>query len=587
MRHQLRTLFILACVGIGASCEKEPVMAPDPSAPLPGAVPVDLVAIQRFSIELSVTGKFIPGQSVTVRGSVVANLSTADAEVRVVFPELEGFRAAGPSTHLPLNTSLSYAVLDHVALARAERHAFSTSVVVPSAGYYRVVVTVRKRSDEPAWVNGEWTQDVAYREAWFWIDEQGGRLTGEFMRSALPDTVAPFPGPRQMKVRSLTPGVGPRAGVSATGPVEGCDVYHVTYWNADANGGAGAYEQLDSVYAEWDITDDQTGQVINNQGQQIGSDGEIIICTWQGVGYNGTIQLTTYAGDMVSPNTVAFFGGGNTQQYYGYYELVASSSPSRVFVNLRATKAGSQGLLGYNRPSILVVIGGTTTQYFHNPVSGFEKIDLRSVDVWGEVGIFALAHEYGHAVHEMALGGLAGYGDCPESGHAINGSYNLGCAWKEGFADFHGVYTRRDALTGSYASDYAIEHNVFYSSGDGSIVEGAVSAFLYDLVDGPNDPDAFDNTTDGDDDAVQYPGSYVANLMRTCWVTATPSHGENGIDDLTYCLERQVDPAVTGSSVYFPTRGADPWAESEGATEPPTWSQGAIRALWTHNLYGQ
>jgi hypothetical protein len=379
----------------------------------------------------------------------------------------------------------------------------------------------------------------------------------------------------------------PPSGINPTGPVEGCDVYHVTYWNADANGGAGAYEVLQGATYNLNITDDQTGQIINNQGGSIGQDGEVVICTWQGVGYNGSITLTSLDGNSVTPTDAAYFGGGDTQQYSGYYELVATGNASRVFMNLIPTTSGSQSLLGYARPPIFVNVGGSSTYYSQSE----DRIHIGTSDIWGEWGIFAVAHEYGHAAHQRALGGIQGFGDCPGSGHYIDGSYNLGCAWTEGFADFHGAYTRRDALTMGTGSDYSIERNLYYSSGDGSIIEGAVAAFLYDLVDGPNDPDGSANQSDGvDDDSVQYSGNYLANLMRTCNVVFySPNRGENGIDDLVYCLERQVDPAVRNSSVYFPTR-PEFWkatSESEGAAEPPTWSQTAIRALWTHNLYGQ
>jgi len=239
----------------------------------------------------------------------------------------------------------------------------------------------------------------------------------------------------------------------------------------------------------------------------------------------------------------------------------------------------------------VVNVSGTASNSYYDPNS--DQVTIQTSSVWGEWGVFTLAHEYGHAAHQRALNVIFGYGACAESGHYIDGSYNLGCAYTEGFADFHGVYTRRDALTNTFASDYNIEHNVFYSSGDGSIVEGAVAAFLYDLVDGPGDPDGAANESDGDDDAVQYPGTYVATLMRTCNITydffGFHVRSENGIDDLSYCLERQVDPAVKNSSAYFVTRPSSNEAvsASEGATEPPSWSQSAIRTLWTHNLYGQ
>jgi hypothetical protein len=369
-------------------------------------------------------------------------------------------------------------------------------------------------------------------------------------------------------------------------------VYHVTYWNADANGGAGAYEVLNGATYSVNITDDQTGQIVGNEGGSIGEDGEIVICTYQGVGYNGSVRLEDIYGNRVIPTDAAFFAGGNTQQYSGYYELIASSSTSRAFMNLLPTISGSQALLGFARPPINVNVTSSISNSYYSPND--DHIYIKSTHVWHEWGIFTMGHEYGHAAHERALNHIEAYGSCPDS-HFIDRGYSLGCAWTEGFADFHGAFVRGDALIlggSDGVSDYQFEINKFYPGGDGSIVEGSVAAFLNDLIDGPNDPNSSTNQLDGDDDSVQYPGNYLATLMRTCAVTKSFGNqwrNEDGIDDLIYCLERQVDPAVRNSSTYFVTRPDSLKAnsESESATEPPNWTQSAIRTLWTRNLYGQ
>ncbi len=364
-------------------------------------------------------------------------------------------------------------------------------------------------------------------------------------------------------------------------------MYHVTFWNPDANGGAGAFEVMSGTWANVNITDDQTGQIVNNYGMSIGEDGEFAVCTWAGVGYNGSIKLMDQGGNSVTPDG-AFFAGGNTQDYWGYYEMVSGTNQSLLFKNMEATIPESQALLGYSRPIIYVNMMSNINNSYYS--EGSDAIFIKTSHTLHEFGIFTFAHEYGHAVHDKALGGIAAYGACPDS-HYVDGAYNLGCAWKEGFADFHAAYTRREVLTSGGFADHEFESNQFYQGGDGSIIEGSVAAFLYDLVDGPNDPDGPTNQPDGDDDAVQYPGSYLGTLMRTCLITQFGGviRGENGIDDLIYCLERQVDPAVKNSSIYFVTRPANLEAvgESESATEPTNWSQSAIRALWTHNLYGQ
>lgn len=122
---------------------------------------------------------------------------------------------------------------------------------------------------------------------------------------------------------------------------------------------------------------------------------------------------------------------------------------------------------------------------------------------------------------------------------------------------------------------------------DGSLVEGAVAAFFFDLRDPANEPA----------DPVAYPYSYLTAAIKTCRVYANTISGStmwvipDGIDFLTYCLENRIDPAVTGSSVFFTDRDnflyGDPTDFMESASEPAGWSASDLRSLWTSLLYGQ
>lgn len=59
-------------------------------------------------------------------------------------------------------------------------------------------------------------------------------------------------------------------------------------------------------------------------------------------------------------------------------------------------------------------------------------------------------------------------------------------------------------------------------------------------------------------------------------------------DHLIFCFEQWVDPALAISPhVYFPTRLVDSYGQTNSAGTPLGWSQGAVRAGWLRNLYGQ
>lgn len=178
------------------------------------------------------------------------------------------------------------------------------------------------------------------------------------------------------------------------------------------------------------------------------------------------------------------------------------------------------------------------------------------------------------------------------------------CAWLEGWADFFAVYLFGGELDGTTLySDVYFEENWFYSHDqfgglrqcigqpltnpvcDGSTIEGAVAAFLYDLVDDASSPD---HNPGVDDDQLTLNPSYVAAVVKTCrtrvlasWLWKSP----DGIDDAIYCLETTIDPTV--SSEYFRTRPLPPVAISESAIEPPGWSATAIRFQWLWSLYAR
>ena len=200
-----------------------------------------------------------------------------------------------------------------------------------------------------------------------------------------------------------------------------------------------------------------------------------------------------------------------------------------------------------------------------------DHIQIDTLSTWGPYGIFAPAHEYGHALHHTALGGLKdNSGTCAT--HMVDGYYNYGCAYKEGFADYHAAVVR-----GSAGEFFTWTRDGIYHAGqNGATNEIGVSSFLYDLTD-PAGDEVFD--------AAQYPTSYVADIYRTCnthdyfasaWMRA------HGIDHMVYCFERTVDPAATA---YF--RGSSYDGQAEAAIEPASWSQTAIRNIWLRNMFNQ
>ena len=279
----------------------------------------------------------------------------------------------------------------------------------------------------------------------------------------------------------------------------------------------------------------------------------------------------------------AGFSGSFSSDCGASYQLFLGSGPSRIFENMNKSYYGSVALLGVARPGITVVLDPNADNSFYDPSN--DRITIKSTSgadhIWGIQGKFIEAHEYGHAVQEKALGGNAASGNCPVP-HFVDGAHNLQCAYSEGFADFHGAATRPDLADFAYRDEFEADqdfpgHHGLGNPLDGSIIEGAVAAFLYDLADPSNETH----------DSAQFAGSYIAQIIQTCQVNVTFVGWvrANGIDHLTYCFEQTVDPSITGSSTYFVTRSPDPTQESQSATTPPGWTQAKIRNEWVWNEY--
>jgi hypothetical protein len=243
-----------------------------------------------------------------------------------------------------------------------------------------------------------------------------------------------------------------------------------------------------------------------------------------------------------------------------------------MFDNMVRTIAASRALLGRSRGHIQVAV----TLSAVNGAGGFysrsdDRISIWDQEMLGARGVFVAAHEYGHAVHEKALNGNKG-GNCP-SPHYFDQQYNATCAYSEGFANYHSAATRGAAA----ANTTRIETPIAFTNG--MLSEQAVAAFLYDITDPKNEPH----------DSTAYPGSYVANLIRTCEIIfggVAIWNRTDALDGIIYCMEQTVVPSHEDN--FFRIRSSDPWAQREVATEPGGATQTAnVRRIWLRNLYNR
>jgi hypothetical protein len=195
-------------------------------------------------------------------------------------------------------------------------------------------------------------------------------------------------------------------------------------------------------------------------------------------------------------------------------------------------------------------------------------------------GVFVAAHEYGHAFHEKALGG--NHGGCGGEDHFFSQESSFPCAYSEGFANYYAAVTR-GAETGSFYT--RIDSPNTFTQGAAS--EQAVAAFYFDVT------DPVGSGPEADWDVIQYPGTYISELIQTCEELSgvAPQYlswnRAMGVDAIIYCMERYIDPEAKFN--YFGDgNNRIIWDFREGATEPGGASQASdVRRCWKHNLYMQ
>ena len=256
-----------------------------------------------------------------------------------------------------------------------------------------------------------------------------------------------------------------------------------------------------------------------------------------------------------------------------FFFLETDGPHTQVFLNLTRTAAAARSIFSASRPPVSVAIDGSpsvSSRYSPGTMGG-ERITIAAVDVWDEYGTFVQAHEYGHAFHQRAWGGIVG--SCSGS-HQVDQPSSLQCAYSEGIADFFSFATMPTTWMARNYSGVTAAYGT-----DRSTTEVYVASFLTRLIDAADPSRPWDRT--------HYPGRYIGETIRTCTTNGVSPTRADGIDRLIYCLERGVDPIIRDG--YFRSRaGASRITTQESGVEPPAgWYRAFVRNAWEMVLYGQ
>lgn len=574
-------------------------------------------SMERFSVDVRASGSFRPGQPIQITVTGKANLRTGDAAVQLVLPQAAAARRAGwARMEYGEDGSVEAEFVDRHSMARGQSLTRTANVTIPKPGYYQVVASVYQRSaaatdEQPS--GGELVQDVAHEEIWLWVAESGGQATEAFEPERIPADMHQVPGPLTplsqappatgtetrtgpRAQRSRAPG-GPR--LSHAGYADYVDL-HAMYYNNDVS----ALRPIPNARYEYLIYN-RAGTYVRTEPSGL-TDAEgltYVQCYKDASGYYGKYKLRvlldnerlTLEAPVAIDTQLRDFA--STCGLAGNVEAAGTSlqrERSHVYTNLDRIIRAADSFFGRQNPDINVRLVDHPYSTYEWDLAGKPLvIDTQPVSgdasaIWGTYGVFVQAHEYGHAYQEESLGGVKRYyypypggpSVCPPR-HDMEALTNLQCALAEGFADYFAVTILGSATGtiftdmegGRYSPSATSQYTHLRAGADGSRVQGAVASFLYDITDPANEPH----------DQTHYPGTYVAEVIRTCQVYQGGWRLNSGVDDLVYCFQGTV-----WETHLFPSRTPAPTSHQEAAADPEVYDTRyhKIRKNFQKNLFG-
>lgn len=591
-----------------AACELHDVTTPPPMGRTPadkserGRAEADLDVLRRFDIELQALGSLRSGEPIRLVATIRANVPTSEAQLTLAAPEIGAaeLSAWNSEYRLPQNGVVPALQTVKLPLGRGQAQRIEAMLTFPQPGYYRISASALAGPKELTTIDGVPVQGHAVRELWLLVNDNGVQITAEFDPRLLPDSVLEQPGPlrpKRSRTRRFSGHQGLMTNLSTTDEMQGGDDYYrFVYWRTDVTPNRfeplyGAVVRADYYY--WDYG---TPYPSGSSSARTNVNGIVSIdcpnftsSQWGDDFYEADLTLAN--ADIVVQDVAYSVGSGDPyscgySSYESPYQVqVTAAGQAHVLNNLSHTIARSMPFFGVKRSQIYVKVfpdqDGQT--HYTPPYLGSygDNIEMYRDAIWGSYGVFAAAHEYGHATQKEVLGSYSS-GTCGGP-HQFNLAINLTCAYAEGFADYFAAVLWEDAAYGISSvrnGEWPLYTRSGSTSYDGSIAEAPVAAFLYDLT------DSSDDATEGFDQ-IAVPGTYLAQVMRTC-ATATGSGvwaPPSGIDELITCIGRNVSIYSGG---YFPTSGNaynQVQQFQESATEPANWSELNVRRLWRWNLY--
>ncbi len=521
----------------------------------------------RIDLTISTADPLLPNASVDldIRGVARARIDSGEVVLALTTKALMDHAGTG-RPGLPGEASWDLPPMD-------SGDTWERSYTVPGedSGYYRVMVNAYARGPD----GGPWLFDDEYRQAWMYVSETDGQLTRFFEDSVFPDGVRPAAGPAD----------GAPSGSEPGSPWHSDSVYLSVVYSVSERGGF----KPAAAASVWARRKDKNGI------QELG---------WR------TVPEGPESDASHIPGIVAYRCAGSGESVYGNVRVFTTDlvegrkgvAPWRtdkrhcgkvVFVEAKAH--------WYLPWRLLNLAAGAITEHFgytRAPIDWtLSRSDSKYNGLWDMITLawrpatasffWTAAHEYGHALHHKALGGIWWRSpNCKD--HAFRKITSYRCALKEGFADYAGTV---GSATADHPRGYLHDCLEHFGTSRASRpwcrsvshdrkpkIEGWVAALLMDLV---------DEDTGEKGDWTAYGGRYVAEVFKTCEVKGKALgifpdwKNRSRVSDIVWCLENRIDDRLHKEvfpGVWLPSK------VKEKAKEPPDWNPLDIRTTWLKNL---
>ena len=605
MKHPVRDilLFAMVCLLVN-SCNDQSTSFQDHTAKNNTATPkkvsgsvTEFPVINRFDLDIEIDQSISSEQSGYVKVTAKSKFASEKTELVIIMPEIDAMEKAMQTygntnmVEIPVDQKLPSEREEISSLGTGQYLSKTMELAIQEPGYYSIYATIRLKSTENPETylkEGKYIRNSTSKNLWLWVDEEGSKVTDEFKKDLFPKEYLVQPGPltprtEQSRLQYVYENTGPTQGQLTMSQDPNNIVITATYMDITTS----TIKPLANAYGTYEIYDEYSQQAVAGGNLTTNSQGEVGIGCSSSQYYTYTVEFFSENADVVIYNDIASKVVGVTQGAYDNcglsYGISTSQDRSHVYGVTRNIVTDAESFFSENRSKIGFSLDPNDGSFYspssdaitilHDPNGGDSHIG-------GSFGDFVVAHEYGHAFHEKALGGIENPGSCPRP-HYVTGAYNLQCAFFEGFANYFAEtfgfdYFNFESINRSLG---CIDYNEqgfcleWQQIPDGSVVEGAVASFLYDVTDPANE--SFDN--------LELPGSYVADIINTCKVSSSVWDRADGIDHLIACFENN----IPNYSNYFPTRSSTPTMYQESVGEPSGWDDDEIRRLWLRNLYDE